>query len=223
MKALNHSISHRTFNQLVLFLSFHPIFKLTRRKLQQLVQFQLASYLLRFGWRGSDLLDVAHKMGLDFGMVYLYCRQIICVLREMELFVCSWGDNERHAQSKAIFSQNRFHNCIGVVNGSLIQLAVQPAEDGNLYICCKKYPAVCYLLYISPHKSLQMHTDQCSSCCWCLQEVYILWVGLAQLSLRYLHLKEVTPMGPLALVFWTWQILAGWQEYSFVKQVQCIC
>jgi hypothetical protein len=58
------------------------------------VCYQLGCFLICYGTRGADTLQAAHKLGIDFGIVFLYCRRIVCALREIGLQVITWGNKD---------------------------------------------------------------------------------------------------------------------------------
>lgn len=113
---------------------------------------------MRYGTLGADALSVAHKMGIGFGAVFLYCKRVTRAFRELGLQVLRWGDNERHNESKAHFGQNGFNGCIGVVDGSLIRLGSMPRLQGLVYLCRKKYPAVSVTIHGSSRSEVLTYT-----------------------------------------------------------------
>lgn len=120
-----------------------PAFSSRGRKPQRAVRYQLATFLLRYGARGSDALSAAKRMGIGEGTVWLYCRRVIRALREIGLTVITWGDEERRAETaEFIKAKTGLENCIGIVDGSLIPLVDIPNDWGVQYFCRKKFPAV---------------------------------------------------------------------------------
>ncbi|KAH7890162.1 hypothetical protein F5I97DRAFT_1800316, partial [Phlebopus sp. FC_14] len=75
-------------------LEVNPIFNSTKRKPQQSVHYQLAYFLLRYGSHGADPLQAVHKLGIGFGTVFVYCKHIVHALRELDLHVVTWGNDE---------------------------------------------------------------------------------------------------------------------------------
>ncbi|KAF8835017.1 hypothetical protein BDN67DRAFT_873383, partial [Paxillus ammoniavirescens] len=115
----------------------------TGKRLQHPVHYQLACFLMQYGMRGADSLSVAHKLGISFGSVFLYCRRVVRAIHMLGLEAVSWGDEERHAVvSDYIFDHYGLLKCVGILDGSLICLTQMPEKDGFSYICRKKYPAI---------------------------------------------------------------------------------
>lgn len=132
------------FEKLVMKLEENPIFVSQGRKPQRPVRYQLATFLIRYGTRGSDAMNAAKKMGIGLGSVWLYCRRVTRALRELGVKAISWGDENRHNTTAAIIEElSGLPDCIGIIDGSLIRLTEIPGEWGTVYFCRKKYPAVC--------------------------------------------------------------------------------
>lgn len=136
-------VSRVTFDRLVCLLEQDPIFYSTGKKPQRPVRYQLACFLMRYGTRGADSLQVAHKLGIGFGSVFTYCHRVVRALRTIGLQVVSWGDDERRkVVSDYIFDHYGFPQCLGILDGSLIRLTQMPEKAGFTFICRKKYPAI---------------------------------------------------------------------------------
>ena len=99
----NLSISHicmiarlgrDTFDRLVLILSQSSLF-LSPRKPQHPVKYQLAAFLIRYGQRGSDTLDVAAKLSIGHGSVLNYCRRVCRAIRELRCQYLKWMNHVR--------------------------------------------------------------------------------------------------------------------------------
>ena len=136
-------MSRNTFDKLVDLLGKDPVFISKGRKPQCAVQYQLAAFLWRYGSEGSDAIAVANKLGIGEGTVFLYCKRVTRALRKIGLTVLTWGNNGRHQETADFIKDNfGFEGCIGIVDGSLIQLAEVPANHGQSYWCRKKFPAV---------------------------------------------------------------------------------
>lgn len=119
------------------------IFTSTNRKPQRAVRYQLATFLLQYGARGSDALLAAKRMGIGSGTVWLYCRRVTRALRELGATVITWGDDRRRKKTaEYICRVSGLCDCIGIIDGSQIRLTNIPSEWGTVYFCQKKNPAV---------------------------------------------------------------------------------
>lgn len=137
------SVGRTTFDRLVHLLEQNPIFQSTGRKPQRPVRYQLACFLLRYGTRGADALQAAHKLGVGFGTVFLYCRRVVRALRELGMGVVTWGDENRLRQvATHIMGRSGIPDCVGMLDGSLVRLTEMPERNGFSFICRKKFPAV---------------------------------------------------------------------------------
>lgn len=131
------------FDLLVRILSQHTIFQSKGRKPQRPVKWQLAAFLLRYGHRGSDVLDVSIRIGIGVGSVHNYCRRVTRVLREIRGYYVRWPDNDRKDEiSQSIYESSLLEKCLGAVDGCHIRLAEEPAEDGEQFRARKKCFAV---------------------------------------------------------------------------------
>lgn len=132
-----------TFDAIVELLQQDPIFQSKGRKPQRPVAFQFACFLMRFGSMGADARSAAHKMGIGFGTVFLYCRRVSKALRRLGIRYASWGGVERRERTaENIERDSGFPNCIGLIDGSLVQLSAEPNNSGGSFYCRKGFPAV---------------------------------------------------------------------------------
>jgi hypothetical protein len=137
------SVGRATFDRLVQILEQNPIFESSGRKPQRPVHYQLACFLIRYGTRGANPLQAAHKLGIGFGTVFLYCRRVVRVLREIGMQVIAWGNEDRRNETaRRIMNRSGISDCVGMLDGSLIRLTEMPDRNGLTFICRKKYPAV---------------------------------------------------------------------------------
>ncbi|KAG1734244.1 uncharacterized protein EDB91DRAFT_1084147 [Suillus paluster] len=128
---------------IVQILEQNPIFQSTGRKPQRPVHYQLACFLLCYGTRGGDSLQAAHKLGIGFGTVFLYCKRIVRALQEIGMQVVTWGDEDRQNETtRWVMDWSGIPDCIGMLNGSLIWLTEMLDQNGLTFICRKKYPAI---------------------------------------------------------------------------------
>ncbi|KAG2071469.1 hypothetical protein BDR04DRAFT_1142230 [Suillus decipiens] len=136
-----YRVGRPTFDRLVHLLEQNPIFQSTGKKPQRAVRYQLACFLLRYGSRGANPLQAAHKLAIGFGTVFLYCRRVVWALRELGIQVVAWGDAEcRQETSQYIMDVYGFPDCVGMLDGMLIWLTQIPDKTGFSFICPNKFP-----------------------------------------------------------------------------------
>ncbi|KAK2464094.1 hypothetical protein APHAL10511_003881 [Amanita phalloides] len=123
-------IGCQTFDHLVQLLEVNPLFHSTGRKPQCPVHYQLACFLIRYGFQGSDSLQPAYDLGMG-------------ALRQLGPTTISWGDKDRQkVVSDYILEHFGFPDCLGALDGTLIQLTSAPKDNGRTYYCRKKFPAI---------------------------------------------------------------------------------
>ncbi|KAG2128662.1 uncharacterized protein EDB93DRAFT_153247 [Suillus bovinus] len=138
-----YRVSRPTFDRLVRLLERNPIFESTGKKPQRPVRYQLACFLLRYGTRGADSMQAVHKLGIGFGTVFMYCKRVVCALRELGLDVVTWGNDDRLQQvATHVMGRSGIPDCVGMLDGSLVRLTEMPERNGFSFICRKKYPAI---------------------------------------------------------------------------------
>lgn len=136
-------MSPATFWAVVKLLEPNPIFRSRGSKPQRPVKHQFACFLLRFGREASRTFEPVTQMAISEGSVINYCRRVTRALRELGLHCIAWPNEERKQEiSKAVEKRSHIPGCIGIIDGSLIQLAQKPSEQGDHYICRKGWPAV---------------------------------------------------------------------------------
>ncbi|KAJ3865693.1 hypothetical protein EV359DRAFT_38253 [Lentinula novae-zelandiae] len=130
------------FDRLVFMLAPNTIF-LSPKKRQRHVKYQLAAFLISYGQRDSDVLDVASKLGLGLGTVHLYCRRITRALRELRGQNVGWLGNERkELVSQRIEARSGFPKCIGSGDGCQIRMSTAPEENPDEFLSRKKEHSV---------------------------------------------------------------------------------
>ena len=136
-------MGRRTFELLVDRLEQCDIFQSRGRKPQRPVRYQLGCFLVRYGQRGTDALLTAQCMGISFGAVHKYCDRVTYALRQLGLDWVKWGD--RSATKAWVYARSRLNGCVGMLDGTLIQLTEPPRLSGPAFWCRKKFPAVKFL------------------------------------------------------------------------------
>lgn len=116
----------------------------TGKKPQRHVKFQLASFLIRYGSRGSDVTGTAMKMGIGHGTVIHYCRRVTRAIRELRNQYLGWYSEDRKVEvMDRIEAKSGFPNCLGSGDGSLVRLEERPEEQGEAFIGRKSILGVC--------------------------------------------------------------------------------
>ncbi|KAG2046767.1 hypothetical protein BDR06DRAFT_838693, partial [Suillus hirtellus] len=128
-----------TFDCLIHLVKWNPIFQLTGKRPQHQVQYKLECFLLQYGSCGTDPLQAAHKLMIEFGMMFLYCQRVVQALWELGVHIVLWGDDEcRQETFEYIMDVYGFLDCIGMLYGTLIHLTQMPDDNAFSFICCKK-------------------------------------------------------------------------------------
>jgi hypothetical protein len=137
-------MSKNTFKGVVAKLQQNPIFISTGPRPQRPVQYQLATFLLRYGNGYSNAYEPHLKISIGEGSVFNYCRRSIRALRMLGIHAVAWPNAERKREIKdAVLRRTRLlDNCIGEVDGTLIDMARKPVLHGDHYLSRKKRPCV---------------------------------------------------------------------------------
>ena len=158
-----YRMNRNTFDKLVQLLEENLIFTSSGQKPQCAVRYQLATFIMWYGARGSDVLSMAKRMGIGLGTVFLYCRCVSHALWELGVKIIVWGGQDRKTATATYFiGISGLHDCVGIVDGSLIQLIEVPVEWGLAHFCRKKYPAVSYIL-LTVHEATKPPVGQCTA------------------------------------------------------------
>ncbi|KAF8229102.1 hypothetical protein L208DRAFT_1187038, partial [Tricholoma matsutake] len=132
-------IGRGMFDHLVYSLAPNPIFHSPWKK-QCHVKFQLAAFLVRYGQKGSDTLDVAAKLSIGHGTVHNYCKRVSQAIHAVGPQHLNWGNQEwRAAVSSAIEAKSGFPKCLGSGDGSQICFGELPLLDGEQFQSRKKF------------------------------------------------------------------------------------
>ncbi|CAE6534513.1 unnamed protein product [Rhizoctonia solani] len=139
-----YRISKNTFERVSSRLSENPIFTSTGPRPQRPVKYQLAAFLLRYGHGYSDAFRPHAEMSIGEGSVFNYCKRVVRALRMLGLRAMAWPNNQRKAEIKEAFYEKTrlFDNCIGALDGSLIDMARKPQNQGDEYLSRKKRPCI---------------------------------------------------------------------------------
>lgn len=136
------SVDRASFQYLVDLIRDDEVFLSTGRKPQRPPWYQLAVFLNRYGL--TPIEKTAEESSIAEGTVYLYCARVVQAFRRIRPQFLCWPDREGKEEIKERMGAEGFPGCIGMVDGSLIRLALKPVKDGELYFCRKKFYAVCF-------------------------------------------------------------------------------
>lgn len=136
-------VDRASFQFLVDLIWYDEVFVSAGRKPQRPPWYQLAVFL---NWYGlTPIQKTAEESSIGEGTVYLYCARVVQAFQRIRPRFLCWPDRVRKEEIKGRMDAKGFLGCIGMVNGSLIWLALKPVKDGELYFYRKKIYAVCTL------------------------------------------------------------------------------
>ena len=116
-----------------------PFKSTPKKKKQRPVSFQLLVYILRVGREGvaGGSLQVATFFGIGKGSVNNYVRRCVKALKLIKKDVVYWPDKEERMEMRNRLSLKGFRHCIGIINGTLVQLCFRPEAYHECYYSCK--------------------------------------------------------------------------------------
>ena len=113
--------------------------KATGRK-QKKVELQLLVFLYRLGRKGADAsyVKISNYFGIGAGTAAKFCKRVQTALLSLEKEVVKWPSEEEKASMKSrIKILYGFQNCIGLIDGTLIELDKKPSKYGDGYFSRK--------------------------------------------------------------------------------------
>lgn len=139
-------VGQDTFDELVAILAPNPIFVSTGCKPQRHIKYQLVTFLVRYGHRGTDTMEVARQIGIGHGTATKYCQRVCRAIRELRSTYLRWPDEARkEVISGEIEDASGFPNCLGFCDGSLIQFTEEPGQYGHVFRSRKKFFGVRFI------------------------------------------------------------------------------
>ena len=84
-------------------------------------------------------LSMAHECGAGAGSIYLYIGQVITALRSLGGCYVQWPRGDCLRQTKELYQDLGFPNCIGSIDGSLLHLANTLEENSITYYTRKGF------------------------------------------------------------------------------------
>ena len=133
-------MTRQAFFSIVDKISNHPVFAVRTKKPQVSVkhQFLVALGRLSFDGNGSSLWSVGSDFGVGEGTVNVYVTRVVRALLSLELEVISWPNTaEKVAIKERIEEKSRFPSCVGLIDGTLVDLNWKPELHGEDYFTRK--------------------------------------------------------------------------------------
>lgn len=125
-----------TFNFILNKIENHHIFHNNSLHKQQPVWLQLLVSLERFGFDGnaSSIGKIARSMGISNGTVVLYSNRVIEALLSLRESFIKWPAPVERQKTSNYFEENhKLSGCVGVVDGTLVNLCQKPSIDPETY------------------------------------------------------------------------------------------
>ena len=130
-----------TFSFVLSRIQDHRVFKNNSFINQQPVWVQLLVALERLGFDGNSCSvgKVARSLGIGNGTVILYTSRVIEALMSLHDEYISWPTREQKKVTSDYFEEHHgFKGCIGVVDGTFVNLCRKPTVDPETYWSRKK-------------------------------------------------------------------------------------
>lgn len=131
-----------SFDRVVQLLENHPLTRqifisTNRSKAQRPVYVQLLAFLGYNAFPDTNAIIVTFTLGLGHGTLALYRRRVSRALRSLSTEFVKWPDLEERAVLRAKYG-DMFEGMLGIVDGSLIEMAEIPRVDGAWYYSGRK-------------------------------------------------------------------------------------
>jgi hypothetical protein len=114
----------------------HHVFKNNSFNKQQPVWIQLLVVLERLGFDGNScsIGKVARSLGIGNGTVVLYTNRIIEAILSLHDEMIKWPSNREKRRTSKYYEENhQFKGCIGIVDGTFVNLCQKPTVDPETY------------------------------------------------------------------------------------------
>ena len=103
---------------------------------QQPIWVQLLVALERFGYDGtsSSIGKIARSLGIGNGTVILYTDRVIETILSIHDEFITWPDRRKRKVTSNYFDENHhFKGCVGIVDGTFVNLCQKPSVDPETY------------------------------------------------------------------------------------------
>ena len=137
-----------------------PFKKVTKKKPQRPIAFQLLVYLFRIGTEGNGGGSgrVASYFGIGKGSVDNYVKRCVSALMEIKKEVVYWPDENERMEMRNRLSLKGFHHCVGIIDGTLVQLTFRPESYHECYFSRKCMYALNVLIICDDKKRIIYYT-----------------------------------------------------------------
>lgn len=125
-----------TYTYILTIIQNHEVFSNQSYNKQQPVWVQLLVALERFGFDGnsSSIGKIARGLGLGNGTVILYTNRVIEALFSVHDQFIKWpGKRQKKRTSEYFEEHHNLKGCIGIVDGTLVNLCEKPQVDPETY------------------------------------------------------------------------------------------
>ena len=137
--------SRAAFWEIYGYISEHPIFS----GKQIPIAWQLLVLLKFLGSMGnaSSSRNISSFFGIGYGTVEICKNRVMEALLSLEKTTVFWPDAEQRKIAAKIFEESYiFPNCVGIIDGTLLNLAAKPTKFGENYLSRKRAYSVVMLV-----------------------------------------------------------------------------
>ena len=130
--------------------------RVSKKKQQRSIAYQLLVYLFRIGKEGSGggAMAVANYFGIAKGSVINYIRRCVSALSEIKNDIVYWPDEKQRKEMRNRMSINGFRHCVGIIDGTLIRLIYRPEAYHECYYSRKCFYALNVMIICDDKKRI---------------------------------------------------------------------
>lgn len=129
-------VTPRQFEYILHLIADHPVFLSDGPTPSADPAIQLKIALHRLGHNGTlaSFRSLSRTLHCSYGSVTRYTRNCVIVLNDLQYRFLQWPNNRRKSEIKSRFGANfHFRDCIGCVDGTMIDFDRAPAVDRNAW------------------------------------------------------------------------------------------
>ena len=139
-------VSRKNFWHLVSLIRDHEEFaSIPGKKRKTSVACHVLVFLYRLGRTGADgsAVSIGTFFGIGKGSVSNFVKRVIIAIKSLKDIIIIWPEGEEKEEMKRrIRVKHGFQNCIGIIDGTLIGLAMKPSVFGESFFCRKHIYAI---------------------------------------------------------------------------------